>query len=158
MFNTSSEQKKTWRGLSRHDILEYIRQQRPDTKWVVHLLTNVTFYLNKLIQHPIGTRVVLPDFFLRNQGLVCFVGGAHGPYKDNLCFFSRTPGAPDVKALEVPANTYYHQYLQYRQMASKDFQGVCLDDLMVVEQLFSLNVYVYDLQEMEEGDIAARLV
>jgi hypothetical protein len=29
---------------------------------------------------------------------------------------------------------------------------------MVVEQLFSLNVYVYDLQEMEEGDIAARLV
>ena len=67
MFNTSSEQKKTWRGLSRHDILEYIRQQRPDTKWVVHLLTNVTFYLNKLIQHPIGTRVVLPDFFMRNQ-------------------------------------------------------------------------------------------
>jgi hypothetical protein len=43
-------------------------------------------------------------------------------------------------------------------MASKDFQGVCLDDLMVLEQLFSLNMYVYDLQEIEEGDIAARLV
>ena len=41
---------------------------------------------------------------------------------------------------EVPAKTHYHQYLQYRQMASKDFQGVCLDDLMVFEQLFSLNV------------------
>jgi hypothetical protein len=51
-----------------------------------------------------------------------------------------------------------HRKLWYRQMASKDFQGVCLDDLMVLEQLFSLNVYVYDLQEMEEGDIAARLV
>ena len=59
--------------------------------------------------------------------------------------------------VEVPAKTYYHQYLQYRQMASKDFQGVALDDLVVLEQLFSLNVYVYDLQEMEEGDIAARL-
>jgi hypothetical protein len=55
--------------LSRHDILEYIRQQRPDTKWVVHLQTNVTFYLNTLIQHPIGARDV-PDFFLRNKGLV----------------------------------------------------------------------------------------
>jgi hypothetical protein len=43
-------------------------------------------------------------------------------------------------------------------MASKDFQGVCLDDLMVLEQLFSLKVYVYDRQEMEEGYIAARLV
>ena len=144
---------------SRHDIPEYIRQQKPDTKWVVHLLTNVTFCLCKLIQHPNGARVVLPDFFLRNQGLVCLVSGSHGPYEDNLCFFRYLAlhrGAP-VKDIEVPAKTYYHQYLQYRQMASKDFQGVALDDLVVLEQLFSLNVYVYDLQDMEEGDIAARL-
>jgi hypothetical protein len=61
------------------------------------------------------------------------------------------------KTLGVPSNTYYHQYLQYRQMASNDLQGVYLDDLIVSEQLFSLNVYVYDLQGMEGGDIAARL-
>jgi hypothetical protein len=35
---------------------------------------------------------------------------------------------------------------------------VTLDHLVVLEQLFSLNVYVYDLQETEAGDIAARLV
>jgi hypothetical protein len=35
---------------------------------------------------------------------------------------------------------------------------VTLDDLVVLEQLFSLNVYVYNLQETEAGDIAARLV
>ena len=113
-----------------------------------------------LLPKQVGARIVLPDFFLRNQGLVCLVGGANGPYTDNLCFFRCLAvhrGTPDVKALEVPAKTYYHQYLQYKQMTSKDFQGVCLDDLMVLEQLFSLNVYVYDLQETEEGDIAARL-
>ena len=43
------------------DILEFIRQQRHDTKLIVHLLTNVTFYVNKLFDHPIGARVVLPD-------------------------------------------------------------------------------------------------
>ena len=82
-------------------------------------------------------------------------------YTDNLCFFRCLAvhrGAPDIQALEVPAKTYYHQYLHYRQMTSKDFQGICLDDLMVLEELFSLNVYVYDLQEMKDGDIAARLV
>jgi hypothetical protein len=102
------------------------------------------------IQHPIGARVVLPDHILKNRAVVALVGGYHGPYTDNLCFFRCLAvhrGAPDVKALEVPTKTYYHQYLQYRQMASKDFQGVCLDDLMVLEQLFSFNVYVYDLQE-----------
>ena len=35
-------------------------------------------------------------------------------------------------------------------MTTMDFQGVCLDDLMVLEQLFGLNVIVYDLQETEE--------
>ena len=33
-----------------------------------------------------------------------------------------------------------------------------LDDVVILEQLFSLHVYVYDLQETEVGDIAARLV
>jgi hypothetical protein len=113
--------------LSRHDILEYIRQQRPDTKWVVHLLTSVTFYLNKLIQHPIGARVVLPDHILKNRAVVALVGGSNCPYTDNLCFFRCLAvhrGAP-VTDVEVPAKAYYHQYLQYRQIASKDFQGVC---------------------------------
>ena len=81
--------------LNRHDILEYIRQQRPDAKRVVHLLTDVTFYLIKLIQHPIGARVVLPEFFLRNQGFVCLVGGSNGPYTDNLCFSDAWPYTVD---------------------------------------------------------------
>ena len=38
-------------------------------------------------------------------------------------------------------------------MTPADFKGLTLDDLMALEQVFSLNVYVYDLQETE-----ARLV
>jgi hypothetical protein len=56
LIRTEEDLERVLEELSRHDILEYIRQQRPDTKWVVHLLTNVTFYLNKLIQHPISTQ------------------------------------------------------------------------------------------------------
>jgi hypothetical protein len=90
--------------------------------------------------------------YFEEQSCCCFFGGSHGPYTDNLYFFrclAVQRGVP-VTNVEVPTKTYYHQYLQYRQMASKDFQGVCLDDLMVLEQLFSLNVYVYDFQEMEK--------
>ena len=58
--------------------------------------------------------------------------------------------------VEVPAKTYYHQYLQHQDMTSADFKGVTLDYLVVLEQVFSFNVYVYDLQETEAGDIAAR--
>ena len=74
LIRTEEDLERFLEELSRHDILEYIRQQRPDTKWVVHLLTNVTFYLNKLIQHPIGARVVLPDHILKNKAVVALVG------------------------------------------------------------------------------------
>ena len=86
IIRTEEDLEKFLNELQGQDILEYIRQQRPDTKWVVHLLTNLTCYVNKLFDHPIGARGVLHDFFLGNQGLVCLVGGSNGPYTDNLCF------------------------------------------------------------------------
>ena len=54
-------------------------------------------------------------------------------------------GAPGVRALETPTKTYYRQYLQQQEMTSAYFNGVTLDDLVVLEQVFNLNVYVYDL-------------
>jgi hypothetical protein len=58
---------------SRQDILEFIRQQRSDAKWVVYLLTNMTFYVNKLFDHPFGARVVLSDHSLKNKAIVGLV-------------------------------------------------------------------------------------
>ena len=114
-----------------------------------------------MFDHPIGARVVLPDHILKNKAVVALVGGSHGAYTDNLCFvrcLAVHRGVVDVKDLETPAKTYYRQYLQQQDMTPADFKGVTLDDLVVLEQVYSLNVYVYDLQETEAGDIAARLV
>ena len=36
------------------DIHEWTRQQRPNSKWVVIDLTNATFYVTKLRDHPIA--------------------------------------------------------------------------------------------------------
>ena len=160
LIRTEEDLERFLEELSRHDMLEYIRQQRPDTKWVVHLLTNVTFYVNKLFDHPIGARVVLPDHILKNKAVVDLVGGSNGAYTDSLCFFRCLAvhrGAP-LTNVETPVKTFYRLYLQQQDMTLANFKGVTSDDLVVLEQVFSLNVYVYDLQETEAGDIAARLV
>ena len=52
--------------------------------------------------------------------------------------------------VEVPAKTYYHQYLQHQDMTPADFKGVTLDDLVVLEQVFSWNVYVYLCQTLHK--------
>jgi hypothetical protein len=51
LIRTEEDLDKFLADLRRQGMLEFIRQQRPDTKWVVHLLTNVTFYVNKLFNH-----------------------------------------------------------------------------------------------------------
>ena len=63
-------------------------------------------------------------------------------------------GTPNVQALEAPIKTYYRQ----QDMTPAYFKGVTLDDLVVLGQIFRLNVYVYDLQKTEAGDITTRLV
>jgi len=47
---------------------------RPDTSWKVFQITNITFYVNKLNEAPLGTPVDLPDF-LKYRG-VTNVSGA----------------------------------------------------------------------------------
>jgi hypothetical protein len=59
LIRTEEDLERFLEELSRHDMLEYIRQQRPDTIWVVHLLTNVAFYVNKINTHPVGGGVLL---------------------------------------------------------------------------------------------------
>jgi hypothetical protein len=124
LMRTEGDLERFLEELSRHDILEYIRQQRPDTKWVVHLLTNVTFYLNKLIQHPIGARV---EFFPAKSRLGVFSWWIQWTLWGQPMLFPM-PGRTSWCSSDErrsSSQTYYHQYLQYRQMASKDFQGVC---------------------------------
>ncbi len=71
------------------DILEWARQQRPDTKWVVHAVTNVTFYVNKLRNHPIGCGLELPAYILNNDAIAALQKDKnhHFQYTDNLCLF-----------------------------------------------------------------------
>ena len=39
------------------DVLEFVRQQRPDTKWNVHIITNLSVYINPLAKLPIESPV-----------------------------------------------------------------------------------------------------
>ena len=53
------------------DILEWARQQQQDTKWTVVFVTNMTVYVNKLPDHPIGCEEVqLPGYIRQNHHII----------------------------------------------------------------------------------------
>jgi hypothetical protein len=41
------------RDIHQEDVLEHVRQQRPDTKWTVHIVTNLSIYINPVAGHPL---------------------------------------------------------------------------------------------------------
>ena len=123
------------------DILKWALSQRPNSEWVVELVTNVTYFVNRILQHPIGcVDVVLPDYVKRNKAIVGLVKDHHGrSYVDNLCLF-RCLGlhlGQDAKTI----------YTKYTDQPVWKFEGVVIDELPKVESVFEVNIVVYNLRE-----------
>ncbi|XP_019633286.1 PREDICTED: uncharacterized protein LOC109476724, partial [Branchiostoma belcheri] len=136
------------------DVLEDCRQHRPDSKWIVHDIPHVEFYVSKLGNHPIGAPMNLPAYLVNNKAIVTLQSGTNGPFDDNLCFFRCLAAhyGKNPKQLERPTKILLKQYMEARDMAEKDFCGVSLEDLADIEKLFQVNVYVYSLRPNDEED------
>ncbi|XP_066279171.1 uncharacterized protein [Branchiostoma lanceolatum] len=66
------------------DIMEQARQQRPNSKSVLHKMVNVTFYVNKIKGHPIGAPQTVQDYIKKSRSIIALLGDRHGPYTDKL--------------------------------------------------------------------------
>ena len=141
------------------DILQWAIAQRPNSDWVCELVTNVTFFLNRIVQHPIGcVGVTLPDYVKNNKAIVGLTKDEHGvTYNDNLCLFRclALHRGCDVRRLETTVVTLY---AKYTDTPVHDFAGVTLDELDKVETKFKTNVCVYQLVEIADGKTTAELV
>ena len=145
--------------IAESDILQWAIAQRPNSDWVCELVTNVTFFLNKIVQHPIGcVDITLPDYVKRNKAIVGLEKDDHNAiYRDNLCLFRclALHKGCDVHRLEATVATLY---AEYTDMPVRDFAGVKLDDLLKVESKFETNVTVYKLVDTSEETTTAELV
>ena len=136
------------------DPLEYARLQRPNSKWVVDIITNLTLYIFRIPDHPIGRKdVELPKYIRENRAIISLVNDPNKkrPYGDNLCFFRclALQQGYSCDRLEKKTKELYHQYLPNDDF--KDFEGVKLSDLFNLEERFKTNIVVY---ELVEGDIS----
>ena len=141
------------------DILQWAIAQRPNSDRVSEHVTNATFFLNRIVQHPIGcVGVTLPDYVKNNKAIVGLTKDEHGvTYNDNLCLFRclALHQGCDVRHLEATVVTLY---AKYTDTPVHDFAGVTLDDLSKIGATFDVNVCVYKLDEIADGKTTAELV
>ena len=148
-FNTFLER------IEETDVLQWAIAQRPNSDWVVELVTNVTFFINCIVHHPIGcVGVNLPDYVKRNKAIVGLEKDDHNAiYRDNLCLFRclALHQGCDVRRLEALLD-------EYTDTPVRDFAGVPIQDLHKIEAKFKTNVCVYKLEEIADGKTTAELV
>ena len=123
------------------DILQWAVAQRPNSDWICEMVTNATFFVNRIEDYPIGcVGVILPDYVKTNKAIVGLAKDEHGAiYNDNLCLF-RCLGlhlGRDVTTL----------YEEYTDQPVWKFEGVVIDELIKVESVFEVNIVVYNLRE-----------
>ena len=142
------------------DLLNWAVSQRPNSDWICEMVTNVTFFVNRIVHHPIGcVDVNLPDYVKRNKAIVRLDKDSHGViYRDNLCLFRclAIHQGCDVRCIEATVATLYAKYTDNTPV--HDFAGVPLDELDKVETKFKTNVCVYQLVEIADGKTTAELV
>ena len=54
IIRLEAELQQVREALNDWDVLEWVRHERDNSKWVVEQITNVTFFVNNLRGHPIG--------------------------------------------------------------------------------------------------------
>ena len=134
------------------DWLEYIRKQKPNSKWRVSLTCSVGIYIYKLPEMPIGRGgFFLPSFIINNRGVDGLEKNHQTgkPYQDHLCYFrclARHKGF-DLKNLEKKTKALKAQYFEtLTDNEVKGFEGVTLNDLHRLDQIFGIHTYVYALE------------
>ena len=143
------------------DILQWAVAQRPNSDWVCEHVTNATFFLNRIVDHPIGcVGINLPDYVKNNKAIVGLEKDRYRmtTYNDNLCLFRclAIHQGCDVRCIEATVATLYAKYTDNTPV--HDFVGVTLEDLSKIEATFDVNVVVYKLDEITDGKTTAELV
>ena len=71
------------------DVLQWVVAQRSDSVWVVEIVTNATFFVNKIVDHPIGcVSATLPPYLKHNKAVITLERDPHNKlYNDNMCIF-----------------------------------------------------------------------
>jgi hypothetical protein len=139
--------------IRQYDILEYARQQRPDTKWMVYIVSNMSVYINAVADHPIGSPVILPDYIRKNKAILGLIteNRSQKPYDDKLCLFRCI-----ALALGYTERNFKKMVDRLVSQYPKGKDGVTLGELSKLEKLFKVQINVWKLDEDGTTELVQR--
>ena len=140
-----------FRKINQIDILQSIFKQRPNSKWKVHMLTNIRYVVFKLIDKTLGMGVV-PEY-IKNKKCIISLDinpSTKLPYTDYYCAFrclAFHEGHRSIYNIEKSVKIYRDKWFRHKNINLKGFRGVLLSEMDDFEKLFQINVNVLELKQ-----------
>lgn len=142
------------------DLEETCIRRRPNTEWRLHAVTNITFYMYKMLGvGQLGCASPnLPEKLKRLRSVLTLVSNPKTgvAYEDNLCFFrclaihSDCRCAADkcvcIKASEPRVRSLLSRYCRAAGVETSTFQGVDEADLLCMEKTFDVSINVFQME------------
>ena len=117
-------------SIHEQDVLKWAISQRPNSDWVCVMVTNEKFFVNRILQHPIGcVGIVLPPRIKQNRSIIGLEKDNHGK---KVC---RQPVSVPGLGLHLDRDAMT-LYTEYTDQPTREFEGITVDDLHKVETIF----------------------
>ena len=136
--------------LAAKDFPSLLKEQRPNTKWVIERIVNLRLHL-VMTTYPLGKPPHLPDYIKFNRYIFGLEKDEHSrTCKDHLCFFrclaigklGKTYHNCNKKAKEL-----FQEYCQHFRVKPHDFEGVELDEFPELEKYYEVQLFAMFLKE-----------
>ena len=137
--------------LSAKDFPTHLKNQRPNTKWVLERIVNLQIRVFRAT-YPLGNPPELPDYIKNNR---CVIGLEKDKnhayrYKDYFCFirclpigkFGKTHHNCNGKAKEL-----FNKYCEHFQVEPDGFKGIELEDFYTFENFYEIQLFAMSLKE-----------
>ena len=118
-------------------MLEKARLPRPNSSWVVEVVSNISFFVNKLKEHPIGCGINLPDFIVNNTGINALPKNKKTSklYFENLCLFRYLAlhTGRTLQNLESKTKELFLCYCKFAFVDPSAIKRITLHDLVQIQ-------------------------
>ena len=136
------------------DFLEFARQMRPDSSWIVLQVTNISLYLNHL--NFLIQDTAAPIHIKNRKGVIAVSS------ENNMCFFHALALHKNPQILENyqkcsrlrTKRAASELYSEYTPTPVSEFKGVELNEIEKLEIHFNIGIRIYCLEKINDEYVA----
>ena len=143
------------------DVREYVNNRKPKSSLKPQFVTNLVYYVYKT-NFPLGAVfTLLPDVIRNKKCIKSLDIRSNGKlYSDNLCLFRCLVYHRQKKIDESVVKEYFTQWHTINQLkcSEKSFKGVSIHELPMFEDVFKVNIHMYECAADESDVIIPRFL